>query len=228
MGTEAIDYRLMSRRTLGFIGGTGPEGRGLALRFALAGHSIVIGSRDAGRASEAADSLLEKAPNSNVVGAANLQATDDAEIVFIVVPFGAMSATLEDLETPLTGKTVVSVVAPLEFAGGRPAAIRVPEGSAAEMARSILPESTVVAAFQTISARDLLRAPHPVDSDVIVCADDDVAKQAVMTLAGEIPGLRAVDGGGLGNSRYVEDFTALLLNINRIYKAHSAVRIAGI
>ncbi len=218
----------MSKRALGFIGGTGPEGRGLALRFALAGHTVVIGSRDEGRASEAAGSVLASAPDTEVAGATNRQAAMDADIVFVVVPYGAMAATLEALRAPLAGKTVVSVVAPLEFTGGRPAAVRVPEGSAAEQAQAVLPDSTVAAAFQTISARDLLRATQPVDSDVIVCADDAEAKQTVMTLAGEIPGLRAVDGGALGNSRYVEDFTALLLNINRIYKAHSAVRIAGV
>ncbi len=218
----------MNRLTLGFVGGTGPEGRGLALRFALAGHSIIIGSRDEGRASEAADTLKARAPDASVAGATNRQSAAEADVVFIVVPYGAMTATLEGLGAPLSGKTVVSVVAPLEFSGGRPSAIRVPEGSAAEQAQATVPESTVVAAFQTISARDLLRATQPVDSDVIVCADDDAAKQSVMSLAQDIPGIRAVDGGVLGNSRYVEDFTALLLNINRTYKAHSAVKIAGI
>ena len=218
----------MSNSKLAFIGGTGPEGRGLALRFALAGHQVVIGSRDDSRASEAAGSLLEKSPAANISGATNKVAAQEADIVFIVVPYAAMSATLEGLRGALAGKTVVSVVAPLEFAGGRPAAIRVPEGSAAELAQATVPDSTVVAAFQTISARDLLRVPRPVDSDVIVCADDDAARAHLMRLAEEIPGIRAVDGGALANSRYVEDFTALLLNINRTYKSHSAVKIAGI
>ncbi len=218
----------MSKTALGFIGGTGPEGCGLALRFALAGHPVVIGSRDEARASKAAAGLLEKAPNADIAGSANMRAATDTEVVFIVVPYGALAPTLADLRTALSGKTVVSVVAPLEFAGGRPAALRVPEGSAAEQAQNVVPESTVVAAFQTISARDLLRAPHPVDSDVIVCADDDSARSELMRLAEVIPGIRAVDGGALANSQYVEDFTALLLNINRTYKAHSAVKIAGI
>ena len=218
----------MSNSKLAFIGGTGPEGRGLALRFALAGHPVVIGSRDDSRASEAAGSLLEKSPAANISGATNKVAAQEADIVFIVVPYAAMSATLEGLREALAGKTVVSVVAPLEFAGGRPAAIRVPEGSAAELAQATVPDSSVVAAFQTISARDLLRVPKPVDSDVIVCADDDAARAHLMRLAEEIPGIRAVDGGALANSRYVEDFTALLLNINRTYKSHSAVKIAGI
>ena len=213
---------------LGFIGGTGPEGRGLALRFALAGHKVVIGSRDESRASEAASALLEEAPDARITGATNAEVAQDTDTVFIVVPYGALAATLEALTEPLSGKTVVSVVAPLEFTGGRPAAVRVPEGSAAEQAQAVLPESTVVAAFQTISARDLLRVSQPVDSDVIVCADVQTAKEDLMTLAEEIAGIRAVDGGALANSRYVEDFTALLLNINRTYKAHSAVKITGI
>ena len=213
---------------MGFIGGTGPEGRGLALRFALAGHSVIIGSREVTRATEASDSILERAPSAEIAGAANGRSALDAEIAFVVVPYSAMVTTLESLRAPLMGKTVVSVVAPLEFTGGHPGAIRVPEGSAAEQAQRILPESKVVAAFQTISARDLLRGERPVDSDVIVCADAGDAKRNVMTLAEDVPGLRAINGGRLCNSRYVEDFTALLLNINRIYKVHSAVRIAGI
>ena len=218
----------MSRQVLGFLGGTGPEGRGLALRFALAGHTVVIGSRDESRAAEAAASLSERAPGAEIAGATNADAARRAGIVFVVVPYGAMDAVLASVSEQAAGKIVVSVVAPLSFEGGRPGAVRSPHGSAAEQAQAALPGSTLAAAFQTISARDLLRADRPIDSDVIVCADDADAKQAVMTLAGEVAGLRAVDGGELRNARYVEDFTALLLNVNRIYKAHSALRITGI
>ena len=120
------------------------------------------------------------------------------------------------------------MAAPLVVERGRARAVRVEEGSAALQARSILPDSTVAAAFQTISARDLLVPDRAIDSDVIVCADDGEAKSTIMGLVEKIDRLRAVDGGGLENARYVEDFTALLLNINRIYKAHSSIRIVGV
>ncbi len=214
--------------SLAFIGGTGPEGRGLALRFALAGREVIIGSRDAGRAADTAAELSDISGHARVSGALNSDAAAQCEVAFVVVPFAAQAATLAPLADLLSGKVVVDVVAPLEFVDGQAQAVDVEEGSAALQAQAILTGSKVVAAFQTISARDLLRPDHPVESDVVVCGDDDEAKRTVMLLAGEIDGLRAVDGGSLRNARYVEDFTALLLNINRIYKAHSAIRIAGI
>ncbi|MCI0438566.1 MAG: NADPH-dependent F420 reductase [Chloroflexi bacterium] len=213
---------------LGFIGGTGPEGKGLALRLALAGEQVVIGSRDEGRAREAADSLSEHLPPGAARGALNRDVAKESDVVFVVVPYAAQKDTLWALKDELAGKIVVDVVAPLEFVKGRASAVRVEEGSAALQAQAILPDSRIVAAFQTISARDLLEPGKPLDTDVIVCADDEDAKAAVMRLAETISGVRAVNGGGLENARYVEDFTALLLNINRIYKARSKIKIVGI
>ena len=213
---------------IGFIGGTGPEGRGLALRFALAGEQVLIGSRDEQRASAAAQGVSEAVPTGRVRGALNHEVSRDSEIVFVTVPYEGHRDTLTSMVAELSGKTVVDVVAPLAFDRGRARAVRVEEGSVALQAQAVLPESTVVAAFQTISARDLLEPNGSVDSDVVVCADEETAKATVMRLAETIKGVRAVDGGGLENARYVEDFTALLLNINRIYKAHSAIKIAGI
>ncbi len=217
-----------SYRTIGFIGGTGPEGRGLALRFALAGEDVVIGSRDLGRAGDAARSISMAAPAATVRGVVNADAARMSDIVFVVVPYGGHRETLETLRELLSGKVVVDVVAPLSFAGGKVTAVRVDEGSAALQAQAVLTQSSVVAAFQTISARDLLVPERPIDSDVVVCSDADDAKSLVIELAEKIQGVRGVDGGGIENARYVEDFTALLLNINRIYKAHSAVKIVGI
>ncbi len=217
-----------SYRTIGFIGGTGPEGRGLALRFALAGEDVVIGSRDLGRAEDAARSTLVAAPAATIRGVVNADAARMSDIVFVVVPYGGHRETLEVLSEHLTGKVVVDVVAPLSFDGGKVTAVRVDEGSAALQAQAVLTQSSVVAAFQTISARDLLVPERPIDSDVVVCSDADDAKSLVIELAEKIQGVRGVDGGGIENARYVEDFTALLLNINRIYKAHSAVKIVGI
>ena len=213
---------------LGFIGGTGPEGRGLALRLALAGERVLIGSRDEGRATEAAESISPLVSDGLVDGAPNSRVAEEADVVFVAVPYAGHGDTLRSLKDPLAGKTVVDVVAPLTFVKGKAAAMRVEEGSVALQAQAILPESTVVAAFQTVSARDLLVPDLPIDSDVVVCADEEESKKLVVGLAEKIEGVRAVDGGGLENARYVEDFTALLLNINRTYKAHSSLRIVGI
>ena len=213
---------------IGFIGGTGPEGKGLALRFALAGEQVLIGSRDRRRAAEAAESLSRLAPSATISGALNEEVAGRADPVFIVVPYAVQRPTLEAVKDRLAGKTVVDVVAPLAFNKGVARAVRVAEGSAALEAQAILRESTVVAAFQTISAHDLIETDGPVDSDVVVCADDSSALKTVMALAEKIPGVRAVDGGGLQNAGYVENLTALLLNINRRYKARSAIKIVGI
>lgn len=213
---------------LGFIGGTGPEGRGLALRMALAGHTVVIGSRRTERGQEAAQKVLDLAPGADVHGGDNAEAVAKGDIVFITVPFEGQRSILEQLRDGLKGKVVVNTVVPLEFVDGTPRANIVAEGSAAEQSQAILPGSPVVAAFQNLSAHDLLRPQQIVNGDVIVCSDHAEPKKQIMALAEQIPGVRAVDGGGLANSRYVEDFTALLLNINRIYKGHSMFRITGV
>ncbi len=213
---------------IGFVGGTGPEGRGLALRLALAGETVAIGSRDATRAAEAAREILKSTPTTPVLGGFNEDVARDSEIVFISVPYVAQQDTLTAIKDNLTGKTVVSVVAPVSFSKGVATAVPVEEGSAALQAKAVLPDSRIVAAFQTISARDLLKPENPIDSDVIVCSDDEDAKAEVSALAEKIEGVRAVDGGGLANAGYVENFTALLMDINRRYKAHSAIRIVGI
>ena len=202
------------------------------MRFALAGEDVLIGSRDAGRADEAAAQVLAVVSGhdlkGSVAGGLNADVARRAGTVLVTVPYGGHRETLAALREPLAGKVVVDVVAPLAVEKGRARAVRVEEGSVALQAKAVLPGSRVVAAFQTVSARDLLVPGRVIDSDVVVCADDEEAKKEIMALAEKIDGLRAVDGGGLDNARYVEDFTALLLNINRIYKAHSSIRIAGI
>ena len=213
---------------IGLIGGTGAEGRGLALRFALAGEQVIIGSRDLERAAAAARKVLRSAPGSTVHSAVNQETAEAADPVFITLPYSAQRTTLEALAGRLAGKVVVSTVAPLAVEGGVARAIPVPEGSAAMQAKAVLTGSSVVAAFQTTSARDLLALGGSLDSDVVVCGDEAEARHAVMALASRIPGLRSVDGGGLENAVYVENLTALLLNINRRYKAHSGIKITGI
>jgi NADPH-dependent F420 reductase len=213
---------------IGFIGGTGPEGKGLALRFALAGEDVLIGSRDETRAAEAAAELSALADGRSIGGGLNEDVASRSEIVFVVVPYSGHKPTLEALRERLTGKIVVDVVAPMEFSKGVARAVPVPEGSAALQAKALLPDSIIAAAFQTISARDLMNTDQPVESDVVVCGQSREARQTVMALAEKVPGVRAVDGGGLSNAGYVENLTPLLVNINRRYKAHSAIKIVGI
>lgn len=215
---------------LAFIGGTGPEGKGLAYRLALAGEDIIVGSRRIERAREAADDLRERlgARASEVMGLPNLEAAAAADTVLVTVPFSAQAATLPELGDACRGKVVVSTVVPLTFTKRGVLLEAVAEGSAAEQAAALLPGSTVVGAFQNLSAHTLLETDAPLDMDVLVCADGDEAKSAVMALAERIAGVRALDAGTLASSRMVESITALLLNINRRYRAHAGVRIVGV
>ncbi|MBM3943765.1 MAG: NADPH-dependent F420 reductase [SAR202 cluster bacterium] len=214
---------------LAFLGGTGPEGRGLALRLALSGEAVVLGSRDAARAAAAAAELAPQAPGAAISGAANLEAASMAQVVFLTVPYEAQQALLTPLEESLAGKVVVDVIAPMRFERGRGAsAVEVPAGSAAQEAQSLLPQSQVVAAFQNVSAEDLQQPGKRMEGDVVVCSDHRAAKAQVMELVRKIADLRPVDGGGLANAKYVEQITPLLVNINRIYKVHSGIRIVGL
>ena len=213
---------------LALLGGTGPEGRGLALRLALAGEEVVIGSRDEVRARDAASGLMELAHGATVHGEANPGAARRGDVVLVTVPYDAQRALLEQVEEHLAGKVVVSVVAPLVFRRGRAQAVPVEEGSAAMQAQKLLPESRVAAAFQNLSAEDLLVPDRVIESDVVVCSDHADAKEITMDLVRKIRDLRPVDGGGLEYARYVEELTALLLNINRIHRCHSTIKIMGI
>ena len=214
---------------LAFLGGTGPEGRGLALRLAAAGEPAIIGSRDAGRAATAAEELLQLAPGTNISGADNAQAAAQADVVFLAFPYEGQRATLEQLQDALAGKVVVDVIAPMSFQRGQGAsAVEVEAGSAAQEAQELLPDSLVVSAFQNISAEELQQPDTVMDGDVIVCSDHAEAKNLVMNLVSKIHSLRPVDGGGLANSKYVEQITPMLVNINRIYKIHAGIKIVGI
>lgn len=213
---------------ISLIGGTGPEGRGLALRFAIAGQDVIIGSRDKAKADLAVESLKQESVNLSISALDNIQAAKEGDIVFIAVPFVGHKETLENLRKDLSGKIIVDVVAPLKFNKGKAMAVDVPEGSAALQAQALLPDSKIVASFHNVSAEDLLIPDKSVDCDVITCSEFPDARKDIMNLSESINGARAVDGGGLDNARYVENLTALLLNINRIYKAHSSIRIVGL
>ena len=214
---------------LAFLGGTGPEGRGLALRLALAGEATVIGSRDAGRAAAAAEELLKLAPGASIDGAANADAAARADVVFLTFPYEGQRPVLEQLTGPLEGKVVVNVIAPVSFHRGRGAsAIDIEAGSAAQEAQELLPDSLVAAAFQNVSAEELQEPETTMEGDVVICSDHQRAKDLVMGLVPKIPNLRPVDGGGLANAKYVEQITPLLVNINRIYKIHAGIKIVGV
>ena len=214
---------------LAFLGGTGPEGRGLALRLGLAGEHAIIGSRDPARAAAAADDLLKLAPGTNIQGAANADAAIQADVVFLTFPYEGQRPTLEQLGNALEGKVVINVIAPMQFQRGRGAsAIDVDAGSAAQEAQELLPNSLVVAGFQNVSAEELQEPDITMSGDVIICSDHKAAKGVVMDLASKIPDLRPVDGGGLANAKYVEQITPLLVNINRIYKIHAGIKVVGV
>lgn len=214
--------------TIAILGGTGDEGLGLAMRFAHAGNAVIIGSRSAERAIEAADKVRAAVPSADVTGNANDEAAAAADTVIVSVPYSAQRDTLTALGPLLAGKLVISVVVPLQFGKGGPHSMRVEEGSAAEEAKAILPDARVVSAFHNLSAPKLMDGTTSLDCDVVVCSDDAEARQAVMDLAETMNGVRALNGGGLAYSRYVEDLTALIVAMNRRYKAHASVKFTGI
>jgi NADPH-dependent F420 reductase len=214
----------VSGLSIAILGGTGDQGKGLARRFALAGHEVLIGSRSAQRAQEAADSIGEGAR-----GAENSVVAAEADIVIVAVPYEGHKALLESLRTELTGKIVVDCVNPLGFDKQGAYALAVEEGSAAQQAAAVLTESTVVAAFHHVSAVVLMDpGVDKVDLDVLVLGDDRAATDTVQALAGLIPGVRGVYGGRLRNAHQIEALTANIISVNRRYKAHAGLRITDI
>ena len=218
--------------TIAIVGGTGPEGSGLALRWAQAGENIVIGSRDAQRALETAGNLSASAgADKKISGTENRFACADAEIVVLTVPFSAHAETLKHIAPSLrAGQILIDATVPLAASiGGKPTrTLGVWQGSAAQQAAELVPEGVVVvAAFHNLAA-DLLKQDGPVDCDVIVCSDDKSAGKRVRELARKIPGVRALDGGRLENARIIEQITAVLIGLNIRHKGHSGLRITGL
>ncbi|HLG12250.1 MAG TPA: NADPH-dependent F420 reductase [Dehalococcoidia bacterium] len=213
-------------RSIGMIGGTGPEGKGLAARFARAGLAVIVGSRSAERGAEAAEEVRNQA-GGNVRGATNAEAAQ-ADLVMVTLPYLGQAETLAGLRERIGNRIVVSTVVPMQFAAGKVTMLDLEDGSAAQEAQRVLPEARVVGAFQNLAARKLFDVDHELDSDVIVCSDDKEALREVIWLAEQIPGLRGVNGGPLACSRYVEGITALLVHVNRNYKTESHVKIVGV
>jgi NADPH-dependent F420 reductase len=213
--------------TVAVLGGTGPQGRGLARRFAAAGIRVVIGSRSAERAEATARDIGAAA--ADVRGADNLGAATAGDVVVVAVPWDGHAALLAEVADALTGKVVVDCVNPLGFDKQGAYALPVEEGSAAQQAAALLPGSTVVAAFHHVSAVTL-DDPEvaSVDTDVLVLGDDRDATELVQALAGAIPGVRGIYGGRLRNAHQVEALTANLISVNRRYKAHAGVRVTDL
>jgi NADPH-dependent F420 reductase len=220
-------------RKIAILGGTGPEGTGLANRLARAGEHIVIGSRDAQRAEETAKRLREQMEGSaRIEGSDNASAAAQCEIAVLTVPFSGQAALLKQLRGVWKpGTIVIDTTVPLAAAVGGAATrmLGVWQGSAAEAAAELLPQGvSVAAAFHNLSA-ELLAGDAAVECDVLVCSDDEKAKQMATELAGKIPGVRALNGGKLENARIVESTTALLIGLNIRYKVHTAgVRFTGL
>jgi 8-hydroxy-5-deazaflavin:NADPH oxidoreductase len=210
--------------TLGLLGGTGPQGRGLALRFAAAGHRVLLGSRSAERARSVVAELLE-GRDLPVTGVANADAAAQAEVVFLVFPFEGQAAVLPGLAGAVRGKVVVDVINPLGWDERGAYPLEVPEGSAAEQAQALLPGARVTAAFHHAPPRLLADLDREVDTDVLVAGDDPEAKALVVALADQVPGCRGIDAGPLRMARQLEGFTAVIVGVNRRYRIHAGVRI---
>ncbi len=226
MTTAPDPYSLpdVSDMTVSVLGGTGEQGRGLAQRLARAGQRVLIGSRSEERAAEIAEGI-----GAGVHGVTNEQAAREGDIVIVAVPWDGHKELLASLAGALAGKIVVDCVNPLGFDKQGAFALDVPEGSAAQQAAMVLPDSHVVAAFHHISAVLLLDdSVESIETDVLVLGDDRSATDSVQALASRIPGIRGVYGGRLRNAGQVEAWTANLISMNRRYKAHAGVRITDV
>jgi NADPH-dependent F420 reductase len=215
------------------IGGTGPQGKGLGYRFARHGHTVVLGSRAAEKAVPVADEVTARLAGvegaGEVTGAANADACADADVVLLAVPYDGHDELVATL--PLEGKVVISCVNPLAFDKQGPYGRIIDDGagSAAESAQRIAPEATVVGAFHHVSAVTLWgEADYLDDEDVLVCGDTTDGKAVAIELARSVTGRDGIDAGKLRLARQLEPLTAVLISINKRYKAHSGVRISGL
>jgi len=217
-----------SNETIAILGGTGDQGLGLALRFCQSGRRVVIGSRKADRAVEAADNVRGQVPGANVEGLGNEEATAAAEIVILSVPFEHTASTVKTIKESLrAGQVLVSMTVPLATAVGDGAmrTVGIWQGSAAELVASLVPKGVeVVSAFQNVSAHRLQHLAEPVDCDVVV-SGAKAARETIMELCPLVPGLRALNGGPLSNARIVESMTALIIGLNIRHKCPEGLGI---
>ncbi|NIY64201.1 NADPH-dependent F420 reductase [Streptomyces malaysiensis] len=221
----------MATYKLAVIGGTGPQGKGLAYRFSKAGHPVVLGSRQSGRAQVTAAEITARLSDSaaHVSGADNATAADAADIVLLAVPFDGHAALVESLRAQLAAKVVISCVNPLGFDKRGPYGLDVADGSAAEEAQRLVPDAQLVGAFHHLSAVNLWNEAAELEhEDVLVCGDDTEAKAVAIDLARPICGRDGIDVGPLRLARQLEPLTAVLISLNRRYGVRSGLRISGL
>ncbi|MFI6102636.1 NADPH-dependent F420 reductase [Streptomyces sp. NPDC051310] len=224
MTTDPYDLPDVSGLVVGVLGGTGDQGRGLAYRFARAGQKVIIGSRAAGRAEAAAAEL-----GLGIEGADNATCARRSDVVIIAVPWDGHAATLQALREELGGKLVVDCVNPLGFDKKGAYALKPEEGSAAEQAAALLPDSRVTAAFHHLSAVLLQdETVEEIDTDVMVLGEKRADTDIVQALAARIPGMRGIFAGRLRGAHQVEALVANLISVNRRYKAHAGLRVTDI
>jgi NADPH-dependent F420 reductase len=219
---------MTGKTTIAVLGGTGAEGSGLAFRWALAGHEVIVGSRSVERARAAAQELNALlAGRGEVRGETNADAARAAQIAVLTVPFSAQRSTAEEARAALEGKILVDVTVPLTPPVDR---VQLPNGESAVLAlqRALGAGVKVVSAFQNVSATHLKDPSHVVDCDVLVCGDDREARERVIALAADA-GLRGIHAGALANSAAVEAMTSVLIAINKHYKVRaSGIRVTGV
>ena len=213
---------------VGLLGGTGPAGRGLAVRLAAAGDQVVVGSRDPDRASTVADELVAGWPEHrlSIEGASNEDAAA-CELVVVATPWDGAIATVKPLAAALAGKVVVSMGNALIKEGREFLALVPPRGSVAASIQAALPNSLVSASFHHLPASEMEKLTTPIGADVLVCADHEDATAATVALVNRIDGLRGVDAGSLSQAAPIEAFTAVLITVNIRHKVHATVRLAG-
>jgi 8-hydroxy-5-deazaflavin:NADPH oxidoreductase len=217
--------------TVAILGGTGHQGRGLAQRFAHAGISVVVGSRDPVRAGETVAGWVRPPGAEPIDVADNAAAVARARVVVLAVPFASVDVTLHDVQGHfIDGTLVIDVTVPITFVGGKMAMADVPEGSAGEHVRALLPPAVRLAcAFKTLPAHVVDAGLEPFDCDEFVCGDSDEARQEAAALVALLPGLRPIDVGPLSRARSIEHATALAIAINRRHKIHDArFRVVGL
>ena len=214
---------------VGILGGTGPAGRGVAVRLAEAGIRVTIGSRDAERAAGVVADVVARWPGAHLdVHGADNEAAAAAELVVVATPWDSAVATVRSLREPLAGKVVVSMVNALVKEGREMLALIPPRGSMAAAIQAALPESLVAAAFHHLPASEMEDLESGLEADVLVCADRPEATAATVELVSKMRGLRPLDAGSLSQAAAIEAFTAVCITLNIRYKAHSTLRIVGI
>jgi NADPH-dependent F420 reductase len=216
--------------TIAILGGSGDEGRALALRFALAGESVVLGSRSAERAEHAAATVRQRlgADAIRIAGGTNREAAGAADLVCVCLPVAGLEGELPGLRAETRGKIVLDVVNPVGRVASGFEAMALPAPSAGEWIAALLPEARVVSALKTLSADHLADVAQPLRGDALVCGDEPAAKRRIFDLARRIPGVRPVDCGPLRNARYVEAATVLLLELNRLHRVTTGLRVVGL